>query len=88
MPEIEAGVLAFVKREYPSFRFGVLPPRLRLPFVSVDKARRPLFGIGLFESVHVLLADPEFAIDQNASPLPSFRDLSFAKSSKMKMDPL
>ena len=59
MPEVETGVLVFVKREYPPFRFGVRPPRLRLPFVSVGKARRPLFGIGLLEPVHVLLADPE-----------------------------
>ena len=60
MPEIEALVFPFVQSDHRRFGFGVRPPRLRLPFVSVGKARRPLFGIGLLEPVHVLLADPEF----------------------------
>lgn len=59
MPEVETGVFPFVQADHRGFGFGVRPPRLRLPFVSVGKARRPLFGIGLLEPVHVLLADPE-----------------------------
>ena len=35
MPEVEAGVLASVKREYPPFRFGVRLPSRRLPAVAV-----------------------------------------------------
>ena len=60
MPEVEAGVFPFVQADHRGFGFGVRPPWLRLPLVPVGKARRPLFGIGLLEPVHVLLADPEF----------------------------
>ena len=53
--------LSFLAMNYrTTIILAVRPPRLRLHFVSVGKARRPLFGIGLLEPVHVLLADPEF----------------------------
>ena len=42
MPEVEVGVFPFVQANHDRFGFGVRPPRLRLPFVFVGKARRPL----------------------------------------------
>jgi len=60
MLEVEAGVLAAIKLDYPPFRLGVRLPFRRLPAVAVPEGGGPLFGIGLLEPVHVLLADPEF----------------------------
>ena len=60
MPEVESGVFAAVKREYPPFRFGVRFPSRRLPAVAVPEGGGAPFGVGPFQLVHVLLGNPQF----------------------------